>query len=126
MNVLGIDYGTEHIGIALGSTESGLAEPLTTLLAHQNPDSAIRALVSEHHSDIVVVGVSEKTSAAQAEQFANCLKLTVNLPVHLVDETLSSKEAISKLLHKSRKKRAIEQHAASAAVILERWMEEQS
>lgn len=126
MNVLGIDYGTRYIGLALGSTASGLAEPFATLLTSQAPETSIQPFVLKHAIDIVVVGVSEKTSARGAEQFASRLKVTVNLPVHLVDETLSSKEAVSKLLHKSRKKRAKEQHAAAAAVILERWMEEQS
>lgn len=125
MNVLGIDYGTENIGIALGDSESGLAEPLITLSASQNPQSAIETLISEHHIVALIVGVSEKSSAKQAREFANCLKETMNLPIHLVDETLSSREAMLKMLHKSRVKRSSVQHAAAAAVILGRWLDAQ-
>lgn len=125
MKILGIDYGTEHIGIAVGYSESGLAKPLATLSSSKNPQSTIEALISEHHIDALVVGISEKTSAEQAEQFANRLGETLKLPIHLADETLSSQEAASKLLHKGRAKRASVQHAAAAAIILERWMDAQ-
>lgn len=123
MNILGVDYGTEHIGLALGSTESYLSQPLTTLSSRQNPISAIRTLVLTHHIDVLIVGISEKISAEQATHFANRLKRVVNVPVNFVDETLSSQEAMSKLLHKSRKRRSNEQHAAAAAVIVERWLD---
>lgn len=126
MDILGIDYGTEHIGIALGSTESGLTEPLTTLSSTSyNLLSTIHSFVLEHHIDALVVGISEKISAERAKQFSKNLAASLKLPVHLADETFSSQEAQSKLFHKSRAKRASSQHAAAAAVILERWIEEQ-
>jgi hypothetical protein len=47
--VLGFDYGTERIGVAVGQTLTGTASPLTTLDAHgRNPDwTAIDRLVEE-------------------------------------------------------------------------------
>ena len=123
MNLLGIDYGTEHIGVALGSTESGLAEPLATLSSRQSPEGTIQSLVSKHGIRKIIIGVSEKISAKQAKQFADQLKQYANIPIELADETLSSKEAIEKLSHKSLLKRGTLQHAAAAAVILQRWLD---
>lgn len=124
MNVIGIDYGTERIGVALGSTETGLSEPLTTVSAHQSPEKIVTSLAATHHASHLVVGISEQRSAQQARQFADRLRKIISVPIHLVDETLSTQEATSTLLHKSRSKRSSSQHAAAAAIILERWMEE--
>ena len=70
-----------------------------------------------------IIGVSEKISAKQAKQFADQLKQYANIPIELADETLSSKEAIEKLTHKSPLQRGALQHAAAAAVILQRWLD---
>lgn len=125
MNVLGIDYGTERIGVAFGSTETGLSEPFITVLTKQSPEETLKSLAATHHVSKIIVGISEQKSAQQATQFADRLKKIMRVPISFVDETLSSQEATSKLLHKRRTKRATSQHAAAAAVILERWMEDQ-
>lgn len=124
MAILSFDYGLSHIGVALGSTETGLAEPLTTISTSSlNQDlGEIAKLIKIHHPEKLIVGVSEKSSARQSLDFASGLKKTFSLPVEISDETLSSREAEEKTRHWKKSKGKLFRHAASAAIILERWL----
>ena len=124
MIVLSFDYGLSHIGIALGSTDTGLAEPLTVINTSTiNKDlGEIVKLIQIHHPKKLIVGVSEKSSAQQSLNFTLELKKTFLLPVEVSDETLSSKEAEEKTRHWKKSKGKLFRHAAAAAIILERWL----
>ena len=124
MIILSFDYGLSHIGVALGSTETGLAEPLTVISTFNlNQDfKEIAGLIKTHHPEKLIVGVSEKLSARQSLDFALGLKKTFSLPVEVSDETLSSQEAEAKTRHWKKSKGKLFRHAAAAAIILERWL----
>lgn len=124
MLILSFDYGLSHIGVAIGSTDTGLAEPLTVIKTSiLNKDlGEITKLIKIHHPEKLIVGVSEKSSARQSLSFASGLKKTFSLPVETSDETLSSKEAEEKTRHWKKSKGKLFRHAASAAIILERWL----
>lgn len=95
---LGFDYGTKHLGIAVGSTDSGLAEPVSTLAVRAGlPDwQALDRLVREWQPRALVVGLplnmddSENTMTRAARKFGHRLQGRYNLPVHWVDERLTS------------------------------------
>ncbi|HTO04813.1 MAG TPA: Holliday junction resolvase RuvX [Opitutus sp.] len=102
MRCLGIDYGTRRIGLAFGD-ELGVATPLPALI-HSDPAQRWAALVSvarERRVTDIVVGHplnmddSVGPKARQAEELARRLEEEVGLPVHLVDERLTSYEAES-------------------------------
>lgn len=122
MTVLGFDYGEKWIGVAIGSTDTGLAEPLLTLANSDRLFLNIAGLLAVHHPLQLVIGISERTSARQADAFTRRLAKETSLPTDLVDETLSTKEAQELTLHKRRDKQKQTLHAAAAAVILERWL----
>ena len=124
MIVLSFDYGLSHIGVALGSTDTGLVEPLTVIsVSSLNKDlEKIADLIKTHHPEKLIVGVSEKSSARQSLNFASGLKKTFSLPVEISDETLSSQEAEKRTLHWKKSKGKLFRHAAAAAIILERWL----
>lgn len=122
MTVFGFDYGERWIGVAIGSTETGLAEPLVTLANLDQFFLDVSSLVAAHHPSQLVVGVSERESARQASRFARRLATETSLPTELVDETLSTQEAHTLVLHKRRDKKKQILHEAAAAVILERWL----
>jgi putative Holliday junction resolvase len=124
MTVISFDYGLSHIGVALGSTETGLAEPLTVIsTSGLNKDlEKIAELIKIHHPEKLIVGISEKSSARQSLNFALGLKKNFFLPVEVSDETLSSKEAEEKTRHWKKSKGKLFRHAAAAAIILERWL----
>lgn len=99
--LLGFDYGTKNIGVAVGQEITASATPLTTLKTHHgNPDwSAISKLIATWQPDALVVGIplnmdgTEQEMTHAARRFANRLRGRYHLPVIGVDERLSSIEA---------------------------------
>lgn len=100
--LLGFDYGTKFIGVAVGSTLTRAARPLATLPVARSgqPDwAALTRLVEEWRPRTLVVGLplnmddtpNRRTAAAQ--KFGNRLKARYNLPVHMVDERLTTVRA---------------------------------
>ena len=103
--VLGFDYGTHKIGVAVGQALTGTATPLETLgLVKHKPDwQGIERLLREWRPEALVVGHPfemtgrEANNAEGAKRFARQLHGRFHLPVHLADERLSSREAWSRL-----------------------------
>lgn len=100
MNVLGIDHGSKRVGLAIGSTDAGVAAPLK-LLDHHGEAALIediKAVIVSERVDQVVVGLpigkdggsTEQTEIARA--FAAKLEEALDVPVVLEDERLSSRE----------------------------------
>lgn len=125
MTILSFDYGDSHIGIATGSTETGLAEPLITLSNSDKLFGQIEKIFTKYHPAKIIIGASESTSATKAQGFADQIAARFDIPLELTDETLSSQDAVKSLGHVSTKKRHQLEHAAAAAIILERWLDEQ-
>jgi putative Holliday junction resolvase len=99
---LGFDYGGKFIGVAVGSTHSGLAQPLDTVRvsASKAPDwERIARLVAQWRPQALVVGLplnmdgSEQSITRAARAFGECLRERYNLPVHMVDERLTTRAA---------------------------------
>ena len=95
---LAFDYGEKYIGVATGSSHSRLAEPVTTLRGSaKNPDWVrLSRLIGEWRPDVLVVGLplnmdgSDNPMTRAARVFGQRLKERYNLPVHMVDERLST------------------------------------
>jgi len=121
MKYLGIDWGEKRIGLALGDSETGMAIPLKVV----NSIDAIRQVVSEENIDIVVVGAPLKMSgdeklSKQFNKFIDLLKIKLTIPVELVDERLSSKQADA--LAGGRKTKA-PRDAVAAMLILQTYLD---
>lgn len=102
MRFIGIDYGTRRLGLAYGD-ELGVATPLP---AQVDADADRRwagmvALVKARRATDLVLGYPLNMDgtigfkAKEVDAFAARLKSELGLPVHLVDETLTSHEAES-------------------------------
>lgn len=103
--LLGFDFGRQRIGVAVGNTLTGAAEPLLTL-AEQTVDARferIAALLREWQPAMLVVGRplhpdgAAHEVTAQAERFARQLQGRFGLPVTLVDERYSTVAARQRL-----------------------------
>ena len=120
--VLGIDYGSKRIGLAL--SRGSLASPLK-VIDSSNAIAAIKAICLAENIDLIVMGLSENKMAEKTKAFAEKLKQATDLPLEFFDETLSSQTVEGKLKDKSIKKSkrsgAIDHYAA--AEILGEWME---
>ncbi len=123
--LLGFDYGPAKIGVAVGQTTTSTASPLKTLRAvQQHPDwDSITSLIEEWAPEALVVGIpynmddTEAEIAVRARRFARQLEGRYHLPVHLVDERLTSRAAREELGR--RPKKIEELDAVAAKIILE-------
>jgi putative Holliday junction resolvase len=99
---LGIDHGTRRIGLAYGD-EIGVATPLAAITAEDPAKqwASLGALLRERRITEVVLGHpinmdgSSGAKAKEVEAFALRVQAEFGLPVHLVDERLTSYEAES-------------------------------
>jgi putative Holliday junction resolvase len=129
--LLGFDYGTHKIGVAVGQPLTGTASPLETLgLVKQKPDwERIARLLKEWHPQALIVGHPfemtgrEADNAAGAKRFARQLRGRFHLPVHMADERLTSREAWARLGTEAGKDPTkVDSYAAK--LILETWFNE--
>jgi putative Holliday junction resolvase len=131
---LGFDFGYKRIGVAVGQAITLTARPLITIGAKQGiPNwSLIEKLISEWRPQALVVGIptciddSELYTTTAAKDFACQLHQQFSLPVHLVDERLSTVEARAQLFAKGgyRKIKKTEVDNIAACIILEQWLHE--
>jgi putative holliday junction resolvase len=134
--LLGFDYGTKHIGVAIGQELTGTSAPLATLpTRNEQPDwDAITRLIDTWQPAALVVGIplnmdgTEQRMTLTARRFARRLEGRYRLPVYLADERLSSVEA-GRMLHdraadagerRSRRRREVDEVAAH--LILQTYM----
>lgn len=133
--VLGFDVGTRRIGVAVGNTLSGTARPIAMVAAHdEGPDwDAIDALVREWRPDRLVVGEpltldgESQPATHMARRFAREAAERYALPVDLIDERSSSREAERRFASarrdgRARRRDAKTMDALAAQVIVERWL----
>lgn len=131
--LLGFDFGTKSIGVAVGQQLTGTARALTALKAQDGtPDwNLIEKLLKEWQPDYVVVGLplnmdgTEQPLTARARKFANRLHGRFGVRVELQDERLSTVEARAGLFERGgfRALQKGQVDAQSAVIILEDWFD---
>ncbi|MBT3010737.1 MAG: Holliday junction resolvase RuvX [Candidatus Thiodiazotropha sp. (ex Lucina aurantia)] len=129
--LLGFDYGSRKIGVAVGQTVTGTATALETLhLVNHKPDwQRIASLIEEWRPQALVVGLpldvddSETDATQPALRFSRQLEGRFHIKVYLADERYSSFEARDRLGHNA--KRLEDYDAVAAKLILETWLNEQ-
>lgn len=140
MRVLGIDFGSRRIGLAMSDASGTLASPIRTIDRRDaSADvvtlvmNAIAELCSDEPLDRIVIGLprrldgSDNDQTPQVRTFAAALALRTGLPIDLQDERLSSREAEERLALRLRdwRKRKARLDAAAAAVVLQDWLDAQ-
>ncbi len=135
--VLGFDYGTRQIGVAVGQAITGQARELCVLKAQNGvPDwEQVEALFREWQPDAVVVGLplnmdgTSSEMSERAEKFARRLQGRFNVPTHTHDERLTTFEAKGQRLRGEGQRGDYRQRpvdALAAALLLEGWLAEQA
>jgi len=132
--ILGFDFGTERIGVAVGEGMLGQARALTTIASPANDArfAAIARLIAEWQPARLVVGLplaldgAEHEMTARSRRFAHQLEGRFRLPVDLVDERLTSVEAertIKPPRNRNDKSAKARIDAEAARLILQDWFE---
>jgi len=133
--VVGFDYGARRIGVALGNRISSSARALGVVdNGATGPDwLRVTALLREWRPDALLVGLpltldsGEQDTSRAARAFAAELHARANLPIALVDERLTSREAAQRFAARrasgnARRKDAANLDAIAAEVIVEQWL----
>ena len=136
MRILAVDPGEKKIGLAISDPVGIAARPLATLEHESRGADAARivALAAEHDVELILIGqaldaLGEAGPAARhAERLAAAIRELTTLHVALYDESLSTQEAHDAMLASGRRRRARQQqiHAASAAAILQSYLDAHS
>jgi putative holliday junction resolvase len=127
--IMGLDYGTRRIGIAVSDAEGRLAFAVSTHTEGRDGSvlARLRALVAERGVSEVVVGLPltadgrETEIAARARRFANVVGESLALPVHLLDERYSSQQAERILVGRRRPREDVD--ALAAEIVLQSFLD---
>lgn len=134
--ILGVDYGDKHIGVAMSDALELTAQRLTRIEHTSMPQDieAILKLAQEHGVSAIVVGLPLTMQGAQGPQakkvvgFCDALRRkALEVPVHLVDERLTTAQGQKALLETdtSRRKRKTLIDQVAAQLILQHYLDAQ-
>ena len=131
---IGFDFGYKRIGVAVGQSLTKSASPLTTLDAKSGVPSwpEIATLIKKWRPSALIVGLPTKIDGQEqyttqaARNFAQQLIDRFALPVHLVDERLTTVAARTQLYTQGgyRKIQQSQVDCVAACIILEQWLQD--
>ena len=135
MRILGLDYGSKTVGVAITDPMGITVQPLKTIV--RDRESALRKtlkeiqqIVEENDVEKIILGLplnmndTEGDRARFTREFAEKLRLRVSVPIEFEDERLTTMEAAEILdesgVKRSKQKKVIDQVAAQ--LILEQYL----
>lgn len=126
MRILGIDFGIAKIGLAIA--DDGLAQPIDVIKNHRKTLMKIVQLVEQEKIEKIIIGVSEGKIGQKAKEYGKQLGKITGIEVFFQDETLTTKEAVAKMIEAGRKKkyRQKKEDAFAAAIILQAFLDKQN
>jgi putative Holliday junction resolvase len=130
--VIGFDYGTGWIGIAVGQTLTDQARPLPAIKSFkQSPDwEAISRLLGEWQPQKLIVGLptsehpETKYMTDRASRFSRQLQGRFGIDTDLIDERLTTREAYTIAIERGQRKSKQKIDSISAVLITETWLRE--
>ena len=132
--ILAFDFGLKHIGVAIGQEITNTAETFFSLEAKNGePDwSKLDPLVKEWKPKLLVVGNplnmdgSDSEIKKKSDKFSNLINKRYNIPVELMDERLTTREAKDRLKAEEDNSASSgrDTHQIAAQIILENWFSE--
>ena len=135
MRILGLDYGSKTVGVAMTDALGMTVQPYKTNQRDRESKlrqtlSEIAEIVEQYQIKKIVMGLplnmddTEGDRAAKTRDFAEKLKLRVAVPIEFTDERLTTMEAEEILdqsgIPRSEQKKVIDQVAAQ--LILEQYL----
>ncbi len=130
--VIGFDYGTSWIGIAVGQTLTAQARPLSAIKSFKRSPNweAISLLLSEWKPQKLIVGLptsdysETKYMTDKASRFSRQLHGRFHIDTQLIDERLTTREAYTIAIASGKRKNKSEIDSLSAVLITETWLRE--
>jgi len=130
--VIGFDYGTSWIGIAVGQTLTAQARPLSAIKSFKRSPNweAISLLLGEWKPQKLIVGLptsdysETKYMTDKASRFSRQLHGRFHIDTQLIDERLTTREAYTIAIASRKRKSKSEIDSLSAVLITETWLRE--
>lgn len=136
MRFLGLDLGTKTLGLSLSDRSNMIATPLITLRfkieEYESIIPELHKIIKEKEITDLVLGLPKNMdnscgfAAERSLKFKAILESQIKLPVHLIDERLSSMEAekilISTDMKRIKRKKVVDNVAS--AIILDTYLKE--
>lgn len=134
MRVMGLDYGTKTVGVAISDLLGLTAQGIETIRYEENSVDTVmlrlQELIHEYEVEQIVVGLPKNMNgsigerAQAATEFANAIEARFDLPVTLWDERLTTMAAEKMLISAdvSRKKRKKVIDKMAAVMILQGYL----
>lgn len=134
MRYLGLDLGSRTLGVSISDPTGLIASSYTIIRHNEEYDRLIndvREIVLEKKVDEIVLGLPKNmnnTIGPKGElsyKFKEMLEKSINIPVHLIDERLTTKQATDILISNdtSRKKRKKVIDSMAATIILQSYLD---
>ncbi len=127
MKLLAIDYGEKRVGLATSDTEVNLALP-HGVLARESDETLVKELIKLINTENIakiIIGSPMSLSGDKSDQtrvvdsFVGLLKKQINIPVEMIDERLTSRQA----LHLGQGSSVRGKDELAAMFILQDWMD---
>lgn len=132
MKCLGLDLGTKTLGIAISDKTGLIANPYKTIKFNDTKETIepLKKLISEENIESIALGLPKNMdnslgfAAQRSLDYKELLESSIDIPITLIDERLSTMEAEMYLLNAdmSRKKRKEVIDAVAASVILNTYL----
>lgn len=128
-SLIGLDIGTQRTGVAVARTDVRIPSVLTVLGPDSLADDVAR-LVAEHSAIAIVIGLPRNLEGDDTAQttyvrtIARSIEQAVaGVPVHFIDEALTSVKAESELTERGKPFRKEDVDMLSAVYILEDFLQ---
>ncbi len=128
--VIGFDFGTVWTGIAIGLTLTAQARPLNAIKSISLKPNwlAIETVLKEWQPQKLIVGLPSSMiddhhpMTAKVLKFSRQLEGRFKVPVELIDERLTTREAYQIAIESKRQKTKQEIDSIAAVLITESWL----
>lgn len=130
MNILGIDYGTKYIGLALADDTLKIAIPHKMIENNDSLVNEIKNIIQNQKIGTIVVGRPLGLSGKDTQQtkavdeFINKIKKEVEVPVISFDERLTTKLAHKLLQGPAASRDQTSSHSIAASIILQNYLDQ--
>ena len=134
--IVAFDFGLKHIGMAVGKEITNTAQTFYSLKAESGEPNwdELDIIVRDWQPKLFVVGNpinmdgSDSDMKEKSDKFSNLIRQRYNIPVELMDERLSTREARERMKSDSGHfvDASADTHQISAQIILESWFREKS
>lgn len=133
MRALGIDFGLKRVGLSTSDRTGTLVSPYKTIVRSSRDVlfDELLEIIQNESIEAIVVGLpismegEDTLTTRQARNFAASLGRRTDVPIHMMDERLTSAEAEQELnaANVRGKKRKMALDSQAAVIILRSWLE---